>query len=187
MYVRQTRPPGRGDCWILKIAHAASHKNLFKNGFGPRKGSLSGKAFLQKNFQVREKIPLSALAFGCSHALVAEGFKEPSAHRSSCMHNTSHHIRTIPLTTASRHRNGNARRLRRRCSPAFQVVALAIGAILGPDLDRHGDDEGLHGKRYRGGSTNRGMGIPHSDHIVGGNAGRTSRARSRSANLAKSS
>ena len=32
------------------------------------------KAFLQKKFQVQEKIPLSAFAFGCSHALVAEGF-----------------------------------------------------------------------------------------------------------------
>ena len=46
----------------------------------PRKGvAFLWKAFLQKNFQVREKIPLSALAFGCSHTLVAEGFKEPSA------------------------------------------------------------------------------------------------------------
>ena len=46
----------------------------------PRKGvAFLWKALLQKNFQVREKIPLSALAFGCSHALVAEGFKEPSA------------------------------------------------------------------------------------------------------------
>src|SRR6266516_104156 len=46
----------------------------------PRKGvAFLWKAFLQKNFQVREKIPLSALAFGSSHALVAEGFKEPSA------------------------------------------------------------------------------------------------------------
>jgi hypothetical protein len=80
MCVRQMRPPGRGDCWILKIAHAPSPKNLFKNGFCPRKGvAFLRKAFLQKNFQVREKIPLSALAFGCSHALVAEGFKEPSA------------------------------------------------------------------------------------------------------------
>jgi len=46
----------------------------------PRKGvAFLRKAFLQKKFQVRETIPLSALAFGCSHALVAEGFKEPSA------------------------------------------------------------------------------------------------------------
>jgi hypothetical protein len=35
--------------------------------------------FAKKNFQVREKISPSALAFGCSHALVAEGLKEPSA------------------------------------------------------------------------------------------------------------
>ena len=80
MCVRQMRPPGRGDFWILKITHAPSPKNLSKNGFCPRKGvAFLWKAFLQKNFQVREKIPLSALAFGCSHALVAEAFKEPSA------------------------------------------------------------------------------------------------------------
>jgi hypothetical protein len=41
-----------------------------------RRHGLDGGA---KKFQVREKIPLSALAFGCSHALVAEGFTEPSA------------------------------------------------------------------------------------------------------------
>jgi hypothetical protein len=56
------RPPGRGDFWILKIAHGPSPKNLSKNGFCPRKGvAFLWKAFLQKNFQVREKIPLSAL------------------------------------------------------------------------------------------------------------------------------
>ena len=61
--------PGRGDFWILKIAHAPSPKNLSKNGFCPRKGvAFLWRTFLQKNFQVREKIPLSALAFGCSHA-----------------------------------------------------------------------------------------------------------------------
>jgi hypothetical protein len=36
--VRQMRPPGRGEFWILKIAHAPSPKNLSKNGFCPRKG-----------------------------------------------------------------------------------------------------------------------------------------------------
>ena len=72
------RPPGRGDCWILKIAHAPSPKNLSKNGLPHKGGSLSGKAFLQKKFQVPEKM-LSAFAFGCSHALVVEGYKEPSA------------------------------------------------------------------------------------------------------------
>ena len=73
--------PGRGDFWIRKIAHAPSPKNLPKNGFCPRKGvAFLWKAFLQKNFQVREKIPLSALAFGCSHALVVEGYKEPWPH-----------------------------------------------------------------------------------------------------------
>ena len=49
--------PGRGDCWILEIAHAPSPKNLSKNGFCPQKGvAFLWKAFLQKNFQVREKI-----------------------------------------------------------------------------------------------------------------------------------
>jgi hypothetical protein len=71
--------PRYGDFWILKIAHALSPKNVSKNGFCPRKGvAFLWKAFLQKNFRVREKIPLSALPFGRSHALVAEGFKEPS-------------------------------------------------------------------------------------------------------------
>ena len=57
MCVRQTRPPGRGDFWILEIAHAPSPKNLSKNGFCPRKGvAFLWKAFLQKNFQGREKI-----------------------------------------------------------------------------------------------------------------------------------
>jgi hypothetical protein len=37
---------------------------------------------LQKNFQVREKIPLSALAFGCSHALVAAGLRSRRSHSS---------------------------------------------------------------------------------------------------------
>jgi hypothetical protein len=54
-------------------------KTCPKTVSAPEGGSLSAEAFLQKNFQVREKIPLSALAFGCSHALVAEGFKKPSA------------------------------------------------------------------------------------------------------------
>jgi hypothetical protein len=52
---------------------------LAENGL-PQKGvAFLWKAFSQKNFQVREKIPLLALAFGFSHALAAEGFKEPSA------------------------------------------------------------------------------------------------------------
>jgi hypothetical protein len=56
MCVRQMRPPGRGDCWILKIAHAPSDKNVSKNGFWPREGvAFLRKAFLQKNFQVRER------------------------------------------------------------------------------------------------------------------------------------
>jgi hypothetical protein len=60
MCVRQMRPSGRGDFWILKIAYAPSPKNLSKNGFCPRKGvAFLRNALLQKNFQVREKIPLS--------------------------------------------------------------------------------------------------------------------------------
>ena len=81
--VRQMRPPGRGDFWILKIAHAPSPKNLSKNGFCPRKGvAFLWKAFLQKKFQVREKIPLSALAFGCSHALVPRRIRSRQPHSS---------------------------------------------------------------------------------------------------------
>jgi hypothetical protein len=74
--------PGRGDFWILKIAHAPSPKNLSKNGL-PRRGvAFLWKTFLQKNFQVREKIPPSALAFGCSHALVAAGLRSRRPHSS---------------------------------------------------------------------------------------------------------
>jgi hypothetical protein len=63
MCVRQMRPPGRGDFWILKIAHAPSPKSLSKNGFCPKKGVafLTEDGF-EKNFQVWERIPLSALA-----------------------------------------------------------------------------------------------------------------------------
>src|SRR5262249_31029612 len=44
-------PPGRGDFWILKIAHASSPKNLSKIGFRPRKGV----AFLWKAFFLQKK------------------------------------------------------------------------------------------------------------------------------------
>jgi hypothetical protein len=72
-------PPGGGDFWISKIGFDPCSKNLAENGL-PQKGvAFLWKAFSQKNFQVREKIPLLALAFGFSHALAAEGFKEPSA------------------------------------------------------------------------------------------------------------
>jgi hypothetical protein len=61
MCVRQMRPPGRGDFWILKIAHAPSDKNLFKNGFCPLKGgSLCGKDVFAKKFLVPGEIPLAA-------------------------------------------------------------------------------------------------------------------------------
>ena len=46
----------------------------------PRKGvAFLWKAFLQKIFRVWEKIPLSALPFGRSHTLVAEGFSVHSS------------------------------------------------------------------------------------------------------------
>jgi hypothetical protein len=66
--------PQQGDFWILKIAHAPSPKNLSKNGLPQKGSSLSVEGVFAKKFQVRETIPLSALAFGRSHALVAEGF-----------------------------------------------------------------------------------------------------------------
>jgi len=45
------RPPGRGDCWILKIAHALSPKNLSKIGFCLQKGvAFLWKELLQKKF-----------------------------------------------------------------------------------------------------------------------------------------
>jgi len=72
------RPPGRGHFWILKIAHAPSPKNLSKTVCHRK-----GVAFLQRCFCKKNsgagKDSLSALAFDCSHALVAEGFKEPPA------------------------------------------------------------------------------------------------------------
>ena len=45
--------PRLGGCWILRIAHAPSPKNLPKNGLPQKGGSLLWKALLQKNFQVR--------------------------------------------------------------------------------------------------------------------------------------
>ena len=80
MCVRQTRPPGRGDFWILKITHAPSPKNLSKNGFCPRKGvAFLWKAFLQKNISgVGEDSAVDACVWLQSRAC-AEAFKEPSA------------------------------------------------------------------------------------------------------------
>ena len=73
---RQLRPPGRGDFWILKIAHAPSPKNLSKNGFCPRKGvAFLTEDVFEKKFQVRERIPLSALAF--RYRLDSEQFSYP--------------------------------------------------------------------------------------------------------------
>jgi len=50
MCVRQMRPPGRGDFWILKIAHAPSPKNLSKNGLTQKGGSLSVEGVFAKKF-----------------------------------------------------------------------------------------------------------------------------------------
>ena len=44
------RPPGRGDCWILKIAHAPSSKNLSKNRLPQKGGSLSVEGVFAKKF-----------------------------------------------------------------------------------------------------------------------------------------
>src|SRR5262245_11366674 len=61
---RQTRPPGRGDFWILKIAHAPSPKNLSKNGFCPRKGvAFLRNALLQKKISGVGEHSAAALAF----------------------------------------------------------------------------------------------------------------------------
>jgi hypothetical protein len=48
LYTVQIAYPGRGDCWILKIAHAPSPKNLSKNGLTQKGGSLSVEGVLQK-------------------------------------------------------------------------------------------------------------------------------------------
>jgi hypothetical protein len=54
-------PPGRGDFWILKIAHAPSPKSLSKNGFCPKKGvAFLTETVFEKNFQVRERIAVCA-------------------------------------------------------------------------------------------------------------------------------
>ena len=51
--------------------------------FCPIKGvAFVWKTFLQKKFLVREKIPLSALAFGCSHALVPRRLRSRQPHSS---------------------------------------------------------------------------------------------------------
>jgi hypothetical protein len=46
------RSPGRGDFWILKIAHAPSDKNLSKNGSAHKGGSLCVKDVFAKKFLV---------------------------------------------------------------------------------------------------------------------------------------
>ena len=47
--MRQMRPPGRGDFWILKITPAPSPKNLFKNGLPQKGGGISVEGVFAKN------------------------------------------------------------------------------------------------------------------------------------------
>ena len=51
--------------------------------FAPKRGSLSVGGVFAKKFRVREKIPLSTLAFGCSHALVPRRLRSRQPHRIS--------------------------------------------------------------------------------------------------------
>ena len=81
MCARQTRPPGRGDCWILKIAHAPSPKNLSKNGFAPERGwHFCGGCFCKKK--------LSG---------AGEDFDRIDGPRSACGHIVT--VRTLPATS----------------------------------------------------------------------------------------
>jgi hypothetical protein len=71
MCVRQVRPPGRGDFWILKIAHGPSDKNLSKNGSAHKGGSLSVKDVIAKKFLVPGEdsaVGASASIYGSSAA-----------------------------------------------------------------------------------------------------------------------
>jgi hypothetical protein len=71
MCVRQMRPPGRGDFWILKIAHGPSDKNLSKNGSAHKGGSLSVKDVIAKKFLVPGEdsaVGASASIYGSSAA-----------------------------------------------------------------------------------------------------------------------
>ena len=67
----------------MKIAYAPSPKSVFKTVSAPRKGgAFLRKAFLRKKIRVWEKIPLSTLAFGCSHALVPRRLRSRQPHSS---------------------------------------------------------------------------------------------------------
>ena len=80
MYVRQTRPPGRGDCWILEITHAPSRKNVLKNGLPQKGGSLSVEGVFAKKFSgAGEDSAGSACVRLQSRACGRGVFKEPSA------------------------------------------------------------------------------------------------------------
>src|SRR5262245_19962765 len=69
------RPPGRGDCWILKIAHAPSPKNVSKNGFWSRKGvAFLWKELLQKKFQVQGEDSAALTACLAKLAIDADRF-----------------------------------------------------------------------------------------------------------------
>ena len=61
--LRRAGPPGRGDFCFGDFTHAPSPENLPKNGFCPKKGvAFLTEDVFEKKFQVRERIPLSALA-----------------------------------------------------------------------------------------------------------------------------
>ena len=67
------RTPRRGDFSFGDFSHAPSSKNLSKTVCHKKGVTFLWKTFLQKKFSGAGED--SALAFGCSHALVAEGFK----------------------------------------------------------------------------------------------------------------
>ena len=82
MWVRQIRPPGGGDFWIFKIGLVPPPKTFSKKVSTPATGSHSVERHFCKKIFGCQKIPLLALAFGCSHALVAEGFRSRRPHSS---------------------------------------------------------------------------------------------------------
>ena len=81
--VEQSLPVGapalaRPDSLAAVLTAASAANALARVYVADRLRDEHGRRFCKENFQVREKISLSALAFGCSHALVAKGFKRAS-------------------------------------------------------------------------------------------------------------
>ena len=78
--LRRAGPPGRGDFRFGDFTRAPSPKSLSKNGFCPKKGvAFLTEDVFEKNFQLRERIPLSALA-PARRAAAASEPKAPHAH-----------------------------------------------------------------------------------------------------------